>query len=68
MRPGLALIAFLTALVAVSPASALDRPTDISNDRWVEVSEHGATQNDINCAYLSRGDVARLNRSAGQVR
>jgi hypothetical protein len=50
----LALIAFLTALVAVSPASALDRPTDISNDRWVEVSEHGATQNDINCAYPTK--------------
>jgi hypothetical protein len=54
MRPGLALITFLMALLAVSTASALDRPTDISNDRWVEVSEHRATQNDISCAYPTK--------------
>jgi hypothetical protein len=53
MRPGLALTTFLMAFVAVSLAPALDRPTDISNDRWVEVSGHNATQNDISCADLT---------------
>jgi hypothetical protein len=50
MRLALSLIASLTALVAINPAQALERLIDISNDRWVEVSGHGATLNDIRCA------------------
>jgi uncharacterized protein len=41
MRPFLSLIAFLPALAAVSPAQALERVVDISNDRWVEVTGEG---------------------------
>jgi uncharacterized protein len=42
MRFGLALIAFLPALAAVSPAPALERVIDLTNDRWVEVSGEGS--------------------------
>ena len=42
MRLRLALITFLATLAAASPAAALERPTDIGNDRWVEVTGEGS--------------------------
>ena len=38
----LTLIVLSTALAAISPAQALERVIDISNDRWVEVSGEGS--------------------------
>ena len=42
MRPGLTLLALLAALAASSPAQAVERLIDISNDRWVEVTGEGS--------------------------
>jgi hypothetical protein len=54
LRLRLVLITFLATLAAIPPAPALERPIDMSKDRWVQVSEHGATQNDISCAYPTK--------------
>jgi len=42
MRLGLTSLAFLAAIAAISPAQALERLIDISNDRWVEVTGEGS--------------------------
>jgi uncharacterized protein len=64
MRPGLALITFLPALVAVSPALALERLIDISNDRWVEVSGEGSVSAAPDFAGVTLG-VTSTGKNAG---
>ena len=65
MRPSWFLIAFLTALAAVSPARALERLIDISNDRWVEVSGEGSVTAAPDFARVTVG-VTRTGRNAGE--
>ena len=65
MRPSSFLIAFLTALAAVSPARALERLIDISNDRWVEVSGEGSVTAAPDFARVTVG-VTSTGRNAGE--
>ena len=66
MRLGLAaLIAFSTALAAASPARALDRMIDISNDRWVEVSGEGSVSAAPDFAQVTLG-VTTTAKNAGE--
>jgi uncharacterized protein len=65
MRPGLALIAFSMALAAASPARALDRMIDISNDRWVEVSGEGSVSAAPDFAQVTLG-VTTTAKNAGE--
>jgi uncharacterized protein YggE len=60
----LALIALLPALVAVSPASALERLIDISNDRWVEVTGEGSIGAAPDFAEVTLG-VTSTGKKAG---
>jgi uncharacterized protein len=65
LRLGLALIAFSTALAAISPAQALERLIDISNDRWVEVSGEGGVTAAPDFARVTLG-VTTTERNAGE--
>ena len=65
MRLRLAFIAFATTLACVSPASALDRPTDTSNDRWVEVSGEGSVSAAPDFARVTLG-VTSTGKTAGE--
>jgi uncharacterized protein YggE len=65
MRLRLALIAFSTALTAASPARALDRMIDISNDRWVEVSGEGSVSAAPDFAQVTLG-VTTTAKNAGE--
>jgi uncharacterized protein YggE len=60
----LILSAFSTALAAVSPASALERLIDISNDRWVEVSGEGSVNAAPDFAQVTLG-VTSTGKNAG---
>ncbi len=65
MRPSSFLIAFLTALAAVSPARALERLIDIGKDRWVEVSGEGSVTAAPDFARVTVG-VTSTGRNAGE--
>src|SRR3984885_5197237 len=65
MRLTLALIAFLPALAAASPAAALERLIDISNDRWVEVSGEGSVSAAPDFAQATLG-VTTTGKTAGE--
>ena len=65
MRLTLALIAFLPALAAASPARALERLIDISNDRWVEVSGEGSVSAAPDFAQVTLG-VTTTAKNAGE--
>jgi uncharacterized protein len=64
MRLGLTSIAFLAALAAISPAQALERLIDISNDRWVEVSGEGSISVAPDFAEVTLG-VTNTGKNAG---
>ncbi len=64
MRLRLAFIAFAAALACASPASALDRLTDVSNDRWVEVSGEGSVSAAPDFARVTLG-VTSTGKTAG---
>jgi uncharacterized protein YggE len=64
MRLGLTSIAFLAVLAAISPAQALERLIDISNDRWVEVSGEGSVSAAPDFAEVTLG-VTSTGKSAG---
>ncbi len=65
MRPNSLLIAFLMALAAVSPAGALERIPDISNDRWVEVTGEGSFSAAPDFARVTVG-VTSVGRNAAE--
>ncbi len=65
MQLRLALIAFLPALAAASPAPALERLIDISNDRWVEISGEGSVSAAPDFAQLTLG-VTSTGKNAGE--
>jgi uncharacterized protein len=65
MRLRLWLIAFLCALAAASPALALERPTGVSNDRWVEVSGEGSVSAAPDFARVTLG-VTNAGKTAGE--
>jgi uncharacterized protein len=65
MRLGLALIAFLPTLAGASPARALERMIDISNDRWVEVSGEGSVNAAPDFARVTLG-VTSTGKNAGE--
>src|SRR3984885_13201959 len=65
MRLGLALIALLPTLAGASPAPALERLTDISNDRWVEVSGEGSVDAAPDFARVTLG-VTSTGKNAGE--
>jgi uncharacterized protein len=65
MRTRSFLVAFLPALAAASPALALERMIDISNDRWVEVSGEGSVNAAPDFARVTLG-VASTGRNAGE--
>jgi uncharacterized protein len=65
MRLVWALIVFSTALAAVSPAPALERLIDISNDRWVEVSGEGSVSAAPDFAQATLG-VTTTGKTAGE--
>jgi uncharacterized protein len=64
IRLSMALIAFSTALAAVSPAPALERLIDISNDRWVEVTGEGSVSAAPDFARVTLG-VTNTGKNAG---
>ena len=65
MRLGLSLIAVLTAFAAMSPAQAIERLIDISNDRWVEVSGEGSVRAAPDFARATLG-VTTTGKTAGE--
>ncbi len=64
IRLSLTLLAFSTALAAASPAPALERVIDISNDRWVEVSGEGSVDAAPDFARVTLG-VTSTGKNAG---
>jgi uncharacterized protein YggE len=64
MRLGLTSIAFLAAFAAMSPAQALERLIDISNDRWVEVTGEGSVSAAPDFAEVTLG-VTSTGKNAG---
>ncbi len=64
MRLGVTSIAFLATLAAISPAQALERLIDISNDRWVEVSGEGSISAAPDFAEVTLG-VTSTGKKAG---
>ena len=64
MRLMLSLIACLTALAAASPARAAERPIDMSNDRWIEVTGEGAVMAAPDFARVTLG-VTTTGKTAG---
>ncbi len=65
MRPGYALIVFSMALAALSPAQALERVIDISNDRWIEISGEGSVSAAPDFARVTLG-VTTTAKNAGE--
>jgi hypothetical protein len=65
MRLGLALIASLAALAVSSPVKALERPTDVSNDRWIEVTGEGSVSAAPDFARVTLG-VTNTGNTAGE--
>jgi uncharacterized protein len=65
LRLGLSLIAFFFVLASASPAPALERLIDISNDRWVEVSGEGSVSAAPDFARVTLG-VTTTERNAGE--
>jgi uncharacterized protein YggE len=65
IRLSLTLIVFSTALAAISPARALERVIDISNDRWVEVSGEGSVNAAPDFAQATLG-VTSTGKTAGE--
>ena len=65
MRLGLSMIALLSALAAASPAQALERLIDISNDRWVEVTGEGIVSAAPDFARVTLG-VTTAGKTAGE--
>jgi uncharacterized protein len=65
LRLKLALIALLPALAAISPAQAIDRLIDVTNDRWVEVSGEGSVTAAPDFARVTLG-VTSTGRTAGE--
>jgi uncharacterized protein len=64
MRLGLTSLALLAALAAISPAQALERLIDISNDRWVEVTGEGSISAAPDFAEVTLG-VTSTGKKAG---
>ena len=64
MRLGLTSLAFLATLAAISPAQALERLVDISNDRWVEVTGEGSVSAAPDFAQITLG-VTSTGKKAG---
>jgi uncharacterized protein len=65
LRLGFALIALLPTLAGASPAPALERMIDISNDRWVEVSGEGSVNAAPDFARVTLG-VTSTGKNAGE--
>jgi uncharacterized protein len=65
LRLGLVLITFLATLAAIPPAQALERLSDISNDRWVEVSGEGSVAAAPDFARVTLG-VTSAGKNAGE--
>ncbi len=65
MRPWLPLIAFFLVFGAASPASAIERLIDITNDRWVEVTGVGVVTAAPDFARVTLG-VTATGKSAGE--
>ena len=65
MRLRLAFIAFGAALAAISPARALERSSDIGNDRWVEVGGEGSVSAAPDFARVTLG-VTNTAKTAGE--
>ena len=65
MRRSSFLIAVLMAFAAASPARALERLIDISNDRWVEVRGEGSVSAAPDFARITIG-VTSAGRNAGE--
>jgi uncharacterized protein YggE len=61
----LAFITLMGALAAISPAQALERLIDISNDRWVEVTGEGSVSAAPNFARMTLG-VTNTGKTAGE--
>jgi uncharacterized protein YggE len=55
----------LAALAAASPAAAFERPIDISNDRWVEVTGEGSVGAAPDFARVTLG-VTSTGKNAGE--
>jgi uncharacterized protein len=64
LRLSLALIALLPAFAAISPAQAVERLIDISNDRWVEVTGEGSISAAPDFAEVTLG-VTSTGKKAG---
>jgi uncharacterized protein len=65
MQLRLAFIAFAAALAGASPASAVDRSIDMSNDRWVEVRGEGSVNAAPDFAHVTLG-VTSTGKTAGE--
>ena len=65
MRLKLVLITLLATLAAIPPAQALERSSDISNDRWVEVSGEGSVGAAPDFARVTLG-VTSTGKNAGE--
>jgi uncharacterized protein YggE len=65
MRLKLVLITLLATLAAIPPARALERSSDISNDRWVEVSGEGSVGAAPDFARVTLG-VTSAGKNAGE--
>jgi uncharacterized protein YggE len=61
----LALVTFLTALAAASPAAALDRSIDTRNDHWVEVTGEGSVNAAPDFARVALG-VTNTGKTVGE--
>jgi len=61
----LLLITLLSALAAASPAQALERLIDVSNDRWVEVTGEGGVSAAPDFARVTLG-VTTTGKTAGE--
>ena len=65
MRLRLAFITVMATLAAIPPAQALERLSDISNDRWVEVSGEGSVGAAPDFARVTLG-VTSTGKNAGE--
>jgi uncharacterized protein YggE len=65
MRLRLVFVTFLAALAAIPPASALDRSSDSSDDRFVEISGEGSVSAAPDFARVTLG-VTSTGKNAGE--
>ena len=65
MRLRLVLITFLAALAAIPPASSLERSSDSSDDRFVEISGEGSVSAAADFARVTLG-VTSTGKNAGE--